>query len=63
MATTTSEQLANAIAAMADASPTLVAAIERPRTIREILDVRDSFVAGYPERVEQTCRAVESFTQ
>lgn len=34
------------------------AMIERPRTIRDILDVRDSFVPGYPEHVEQICRVI-----
>lgn len=34
------------------------AQIERPRTIRDILDVRDSFVPGYPEHVEQICRVI-----
>jgi hypothetical protein len=34
------------------------AQIERPRSIREILDVRDSFVPGYPEHVEQICRVI-----
>jgi hypothetical protein len=34
------------------------AMIERPRPIRDILDVRDSFVPGYPEHVEQICRVI-----
>ena len=34
------------------------AQIDRPRSIREILDVRDSFVPGYPEHVEQICRVI-----
>lgn len=59
-----SQQLASAIAAMTKntigGSP-FVSAINpgRPRSVSEILDVRNTFVAGYPQHVENTKR-VES---
>lgn len=62
----TSEQLGRALAATsrnalgAMLNLSAPAQIERPRTIREILDVRDSFVPGYPEHVEQICRVIAS---
>jgi hypothetical protein len=61
---TTSQHLANAVTATskntlgAMLNLSAPAQIERPRSIREILDVRDSFVPGYPEHVEQICRVI-----
>ena len=56
-----SQQLASAIAAMTKntigGSP-IVSAISagRPRSVSEILDVRNTFVAGFPQHIENTKR-------